>query len=243
MFSIFAKLVINLPCQLSSRWLINCTLSLAEYLNIIGVIGLFFCRIFLRQNFPKCSQKMSFFLNGQSCSQIFSCSHKNGRNILYLIFLLSKKLIALFLPCRYQNNRIAKVFDIYCENSSYFFFSKVIFSRKEMVIFLLMLAKICLLNKFSSQLVCRKRFFVAWKCSHETIVWVWDPKKNIWFRSNFKIIWELPTFWKSYTFGSFPVSITTTFSYFKNHQRRPSAGKNQRPKICFISSSSLSSSS
>ena len=178
MFSIFAKLVINLPSQLSSRWLINCTLSLAEYLNIIGVIGLFFCRIFLRQNFPKCSQKMSFFLNGQSCSQIFSCSHKNGRNILYLIFLLSKKLIALFLPCRYQNNRIAKVFDIYCENSSYFFFSKVIFSRKEMVIFLLMLAKICFFNKFSSQLVCHKRIFVAWKCSHETIVWVWDPKKK-----------------------------------------------------------------
>ena len=87
-----------------------------------------------------------------------------------------KKLIALFLPKRYQKNRIAKVFDIYCENSSYFFFSKVIFTRKEMVIFPLMLAKICLLNKFSSQLVCRKRIFVAWKCSHETIIWVWDPK-------------------------------------------------------------------
>ena len=101
---------------------------------------------------------MSFFLNGQSCSQIFSCSHKNGRNILYLIFLLSKKIIALFLPQRYQHNRIAKVFDIYCENSSYFFFSKVIFSRKEMVIFLLMLAKICLLNKFSSQLVVASNF-------------------------------------------------------------------------------------
>ena len=55
------------------------------------------------------------------------------------------------------------------------------------------------------------------------------PKnKNIWFRSNFKIIWESPTFWKSYTFGSFPVSITTTFSYFKNHHRRPSPGKNIR---------------
>ena len=54
------------------------------------------------------------------------------------------------------------------------------------------------------------------------------PKnKNIWFRSNFKIIWESPTFWKSYTFGSFPVSITTTFSYFKNHHRRPSPGKVQ----------------
>ena len=107
-----------------------------------------------------------------------------------------------------------------------------------MVIFLLMLAKNCLLNKFSSHLVCRKRFFVAWKFSHETIVWVWDPKKNIWFRSNFKIIWESPTFWKSCTFGSFPVSITTTFSYFKNHHRRPSPGKNQRPKMSssFISS-------
>ena len=204
MFSIFAKLVINLPCQLSSRWLINCTLSLAEYLNIIGVIGLFFCRIFLRQNFPKCSQKMSFFLNGQSCSQIFSCSHKNGRNILYLIFLLSKKLIALFLPCRYQNNRIAKVFDIYCENSSYFFFSKVIFSRKEMVIFLLMLAKICLLNKFSSQLVCRKRFFVAWKCSHETIVWVWDPKKTYGFGVISKSFESYQHFEKVIHLGAFP---------------------------------------
>ena len=204
MFSIFAKLVINLPSQLSSRWLINCTLSLAEYLNIIRVIGLFFCRIFLRQNFPKCSQKMSFFLNGQSCSQIFSCSHENGRNILYLIFLLSKKLIALFLPCRYQNNRIAKVFDIYCENSSYFFFSKVIFSRKEMVIFLLMLAKICLLNKFSSQLVCRKQFFVAWKCSHETIVWVWDPKKTYGFGVISKSFESYQHFEKVIHLGAFP---------------------------------------
>ena len=117
MFSIFAKLVINLPSQLSFRWLINCTLSLAEYLNIIGVIGLFSCRIFLCQNFPKCSQKMSFFLNGRSCSQILSCSHKNRRNILYLIFLLSKKnncpLFAVAIP----NNRIAKVFDIYWRKS------------------------------------------------------------------------------------------------------------------------------
>ena len=104
-----------------------------------------------------------------------------------------------------------------------------------MVVFLLMLAKICLLTNFSPQLVCRKRFFVASKCSHDTIVWVWDPKKKIWFRSNFKIIWESPIFWKNYTFGSFNLSITTTFSYFKNNHRRPSPCKNQRPKICFIS--------
>ena len=114
---------------------------------------------------------------------------------------------------------------------SFYYFSKVFLLKKKMVVFLLMLAKICLLTKFSPQLVCHKRFFVASKCSHDTIVWVWDPKKNIWFRSNFKIIWESPIFWKNYTFGSFNLSITTTFSYFKNHHRRLSPCKNQRPKM------------
>ena len=69
-------------------------------------------------------------------------------------------------------------------NGSYFFIAhNLFFTRKEMVAFLLMVAKNWSQKNFSSHGLGRKQIFVAQKWSHATIFWVCDQKKNLWGRS------------------------------------------------------------